>query len=192
MDPYKVLGVQPGATQEEISKAYKKLAKKYHPDLHPGDKNAEQRMREINDAYNLLRSGKGSSSSSSSDYSQGYGYTNAFDAVRRMIQLGRFYDALRVLDSINQRNAQWYYLAAMAHFRLGDLSTALNYGERAVSMDPYNEEYRAFYDEISAYGSDYSQRRTVYTGMNMHNCIRCFPWLMCFCTGGRCFPWFCW
>jgi len=58
-NPYSVLGVQPGASQEEISKAYKKLAKKYHPDLHPGDAVAEAKMQEINDAYNTLRSGKG-------------------------------------------------------------------------------------------------------------------------------------
>lgn len=57
-DPYKVLGVSPSATEEEITQAYRKLAKKYHPDLHPGDKDAERKMQEINAAYEMLKKGK--------------------------------------------------------------------------------------------------------------------------------------
>ncbi|WP_408072316.1 DnaJ domain-containing protein [Butyrivibrio sp. JL13D10] len=53
-DPYKTLGVQPGASDEEIKKAYRSLAKKYHPDLHPDDVNASERMNEINAAYDIL------------------------------------------------------------------------------------------------------------------------------------------
>ncbi len=53
-DPYKVLGVTPGTSQEEIKKAYRKLAKKYHPDLHPNDPAAAAKMNEINAAYDIL------------------------------------------------------------------------------------------------------------------------------------------
>ncbi len=53
-DPYKVLGVSPGASQEEIKKAHRTLAKKYHPDLHPGDSAASEKMNEINAAYDML------------------------------------------------------------------------------------------------------------------------------------------
>ena len=55
IDPYKVLGVAPGASQEEIKKAYRKKAKEYHPDLHPNDPEAAQKMNEINEAYELLQ-----------------------------------------------------------------------------------------------------------------------------------------
>ena len=56
-DPYKVLGVSPGATDEEITKAYRRLAKKYHPDLNPGDAGAQARMQEINEAYDAIKKG---------------------------------------------------------------------------------------------------------------------------------------
>ena len=50
-DPFAVLGISSSATEDEIKSAYRKLAKKYHPDLNPGDKAAEQKMREVNEAY---------------------------------------------------------------------------------------------------------------------------------------------
>jgi molecular chaperone DnaJ len=53
-DPYKVLGVSPGASQDEIKKAYRQMAKKYHPDLHPNDPEAAKKMNEINEAYDML------------------------------------------------------------------------------------------------------------------------------------------
>lgn len=54
-DPYQVLGVAPGASEEEIRQAYRRLAKKYHPDLNPGDKSAAQKMNEVNAAYDALK-----------------------------------------------------------------------------------------------------------------------------------------
>lgn len=53
-DPYQVLGLSPNASDDEVKKAYRQLAKKYHPDLNPGDKNAEAKMKEINAAYNQI------------------------------------------------------------------------------------------------------------------------------------------
>lgn len=56
-DPYAVLGITPQASEEEIKQAYRKLAKKYHPDLNPGDAEAARRMNEINAAYEQIKSG---------------------------------------------------------------------------------------------------------------------------------------
>ena len=53
-DPYKVLGVSRDATKDEIKKAYRQKAKEYHPDLHPDDPQAAEKMNEINEAYDML------------------------------------------------------------------------------------------------------------------------------------------
>ena len=53
-DYYKTLGVGKKADQNEIKKAYRKLARQYHPDMNPDDKNAEERFKEVNEAYEVL------------------------------------------------------------------------------------------------------------------------------------------
>ena len=53
-DYYEVLGIERGADEDTIKKAYRKMAKQYHPDLHPGDKEAEAKFKEVNEAYAVL------------------------------------------------------------------------------------------------------------------------------------------
>ena len=53
-DYYKTLGVKRAATQEEIRKAYRRLARKYHPDLNPGDKSSEEKFKQLSEAYDVL------------------------------------------------------------------------------------------------------------------------------------------
>ena len=79
-DPYEVLNVSKNASDEEITKAYRQLAKKYHPDLNPNNPEAAEKMKEINSAYDMIKSGKAnqyqsynnSSSSSNSSYDSFY------------------------------------------------------------------------------------------------------------------------
>ncbi|MBO5030508.1 MAG: J domain-containing protein [Lachnospiraceae bacterium] len=54
MNPYQILGVSPDDSDETIKKAYRKAAKQCHPDTHPGDKHAEERFKEIGEAYRIL------------------------------------------------------------------------------------------------------------------------------------------
>lgn len=75
-DPYKVLGVSPDASDEEIKKAYRELTKKYHPDLNPGDAKAAEKMNEINAAYDQIKNGGGQQQGAygqNGGYGQGYG-----------------------------------------------------------------------------------------------------------------------
>lgn len=81
-DPYKVLGVSETASKEEIKKAYRKKAKEYHPDLHPDDPVAEQKMNEVNEAYDMLnnpekykRQDRGFNTAGNNPYGNPYGGT---------------------------------------------------------------------------------------------------------------------
>ena len=84
-DYYEVLGVNRGASEDEIKKAYRKLAVKYHPDKNPGDKTAEEKFKEIGEAYEVLNDAQ-----KRAGYDQ-YGHA-AFDARRRASRGGGFGD----------------------------------------------------------------------------------------------------
>ena len=158
-NPYEVLGVSPNASDDEIKAAYRKLAKKYHPDNYvnnPLADVAEQKMKEINEAYdeiNRMRQknkGTGSTAGYSSDYSGGYGSSQGtadsrFYNVRIYIQRNMLDQAEQILDSVQtaERNAEWHYLKGMCAYRRGWSDQAFSYFTTACNMDPNNAEYRA-------------------------------------------------
>jgi len=156
-DPYKILGVSPDASDEEIKQAYRRLAKKYHPDLNPGDEAAAEKMQQINAAYEQIKNPeKAASEGRNSGYGSyggydpfgGYGrrsYSESGDqyqnAAAQYIRFGSYQQALNALSNSTNRNAYWYYLSALANDGLGNQVTALEHIRRAVSMEPDNMEY---------------------------------------------------
>ena len=189
-DPYKILGVSPDASDEEIKRAYRNLAKKYHPDRNPGDAEAAKKMQQINAAYEQIKnpSQTGSAGSGYGGYNQydpfgfggfgGYRQQSHTDtgsgdnyqrAAQNYIHFGRFQEALNALANSQQRDARWYYLSALANHGLGNQVTALEHIRRAVSMEPDNQEYIHVLNKIEHGGAAYRQQAGNFSGFEMRN-----------------------
>lgn len=203
-DPYKVLGVSPDASDEEIKRAYRRLAKKYHPDLNPGDAEAAKKMQQVNAAYEQIKNPEKANPAGNAGYGYGYDpfggygqrtYTNSQtgdqyqQAAYQYIRFGRYQEALNALNNTTERNAQWYYLSALANDGLGNQVTALEHIRRAVSMEPDNQEYLYTLKQMENGGADYRRQAGSYRGFEIHSnpCSNLlFCWLAnIFCCGGR-------
>lgn len=163
-DPYSVLGVTPSATDDEVKKAYRKLAKQYHPDIHPDPAFAEKKMAEINAAYDqVLNQRQGKTESGYGGYNYGgYNYGGAqqgstpeYTAVRHYLHYRRYREAFNVLNRIQDRNAEWYFLSAYAHAGIGNRAQALEFARRAVELEPQNGEYQQLLQQLQYSGAAY-------------------------------------
>ena len=188
-DPYKVLGVSPDASDDEIKRAYRQLAKQYHPDRNPGDAEAAKKMQQINAAYEQIKNPE------KAQQSAGYGYNpygsqrtysqqtdgdGYLQAAVNYIRYGRYREALNVLAGCTERSAKWYYLSAIANDALGNQVTALEHAKRAVSMAPDNPEYLRLLSAIEHGGATYRQQAGNYRGFTMRGdpCTGlCLCWL---------------
>ncbi|MBO4854564.1 MAG: DnaJ domain-containing protein [Oscillospiraceae bacterium] len=151
-DPYEVLGISSSATDEEVKKAYRNLARKYHPDNYhdnPLADLAQERMKEINEAYEAIQSRRKGGSYETGGYSAAYsGYSGdaAFARVRAAIAQGNLALAETLLNAQGDHGAEWHFLKGAICHRRGWLDEARRYYQTAVSLDPLNAEYRQALD----------------------------------------------
>ena len=158
-NPYRVLGVPDGASYEECTKAYKRLAKEYHPDLNNNSEAAVKKMTEINAAYEQIKKDGSSPSTrkSSRQYTEeqksGEDRTH-LNAAAQFIENRQYAQALNVLSRIETRSAEWYYLAAIANERAGRDRIAFNHIQEACVMEPSNKTYKEIYDRLVKKGAN--------------------------------------
>ena len=117
---------------------------------------AQEKMKEINEAYDTLTKGGGRAPS----YTQGSSYNGtggdaSLARIRQMIQMGQLQEADNALEAVPNRTAEWYYLRGVIASRKGWMDEARQNFRIALSMDPGNMEYNAAFQSVngtSAYG----------------------------------------
>ncbi len=155
-DYYRILGVSPSATEEEIKKAFFRLAKKYHPDKHRGESagDFEIKFALINEAYNVLKdravkeeydkritaSGRMHKGPSKSDYRADELYHTALKAIK-MNDINSAIDLLKAAVRMEPDKAEYYSALGMALAKKPRrLHEAREMCEKAVEMEPYDVE----------------------------------------------------
>ena len=203
MNPYEVLGVPENATDEQIKNAYKELVKKYHPDRYqdnPLADLAEDKLAEINEAYDTImrmRSGSGQSGygyGNTSNYSYGKsdGYNDSgsygtadYQQVRRSIDAGNLGAAEQILNQTADRSAEWYFLNGVIASRKGWYDEAASNLQAAVNMEPSNFEYRQHLNSLVGRGQQF-QNNAMNRGYNRSNDDLCCQALQCYICADCC------
>ena len=194
-DPYSVLGLRPDASDEEVKKAYKALAKKYHPDVAGNSPEAARKMQEINAAYDQIINHKESFSTGSSSSYSGYGYGYGgygssreeepleLRAAVAYINARRYMEAINALRSVpeERRTGRWYYLSAYAKAHTGDTVGAERDISIAIQKEPGNITYLSFRDRLLGRRSAYQDYSQSFGGFSTGFFPCCFPFFPCCC-----------
>lgn len=193
MNPYEILGVKPGASQEEIKSAYRKLVKQYHPDQYgdnPLKDLAQEKLAEVNKAYDMLKNNSSEQQYTSYNNSNSNTYSNnsvVYAEVRSLIQMRNISVAESKLNAIRDRDAEWYFLYGSVMMSKGWFESAYNNIQRACTMDPNNFEYRQAFNQLQSRSRGYSQSYRT-NQSNMDTCDCCMNlWCLdsiCECFGG--------
>lgn len=198
-DPYSILGISPGASDEEVKRAYRDLARKYHPDNYqnnPLADLAEEKMKEINEAYaQITRTRSGGSQQSGygfqgQQYQQQYAYQQdtgsdaLFSQVRQCINRGDLLQAEQLLRSAPRQTAEWHFLSGHLAYQKGWLDEATQHFQTAYAMEPNNLEYRQALSMMQQGGSGYRPSGYTYSGCDPCTTYMCFS--MCTPWGGPC------
>ena len=193
-DPYSVLGVKPDASDEEVKRAYRELARKYHPDNYqnnPLADLAEEKMKEINEAYDAITRMRGGGSSggyqSQGNYQRQQQYSGTsgtlYNQVRQAINMGDIARAEQLLRSAPSQDAEWHFLTGSIAYRKGWLDEATQHFQIACNMDPANGEYRQALMMMRQGGQAY---RPYGYGGGVDSCDLCTTCLCLQCLCGDC------
>jgi len=190
-DPYEVLGLKRGASMEEVKHAYRILAKKYHPDMNvdnPLADLAEEKFKEIQQAYDDIMNGTSSSSSYQSNSGYNSNSNSSLNSIRQQVNMQRYQDAIKSLNSVTARNAEWNFLMGVCYVNLGSTGQGLQFVQNAVNMDSRNQEYQNFLNQISNMQNTYQQRAYNYGGRGSNSTDCCTQLIcadcLCECLGG--------
>ena len=208
LDPYKVLGVSRDASMDEIKKAYRRLSRKYHPDANinnPHKEQAEEMFKQVQQAYDQIVKERERQESGQDSWYGGFGggYQSGYQtqddqhsmemrAAANYINAAHYQEALNVLNGMGVRNAQWYYMRAVAHAGLGSNVNALEDAREALRRDPQNARYRMLVSQLESGGQWYQTMGSGYgyerPDENMGNCCwQCLlANLLCNCCCCRC------
>lgn len=190
-DPYKVLNISRDATDEEIKKAYRELARKYHPDNYAGNPLADlvqEKMKEVNEAYDQIQRER---TSTGGTYNSS-GSNTGFVHIRNLISMGRYSEAELMIDAVAQsdRNAEWNYLKGIVLIKRGWYIDAQKYLEMACYMDPSNAEYKNELNNLRSTATSYGGYKTSQGSLSA--CDICTNLLcadcLCECCGGDLIP----
>jgi molecular chaperone DnaJ len=189
-NPYEVLGIRQNASEDEIKSAYRELVKKYHPDKYqnnPLSDLAEEKLQEVNEAYDSLMKNQGTSNSAYRAQAGNSGSNGQrspeYNNIRGIIDTGNLDFAEQKLNQISKRDAEWHFLSGMISYKKGWYDDAMTKIQTAVSMNPNNFEYQAALKNImnsgrmyqnNAYGKGYNSNEDMMCKMcQLYMCADC-------------------